>query len=52
MNQKPQLMLHAVGGVFLLLIIYTLRDSIVIGLVGAGAIYLYKLTTGNNHRPR
>ena len=47
---KPQLVLYAVGGVFLLLMVFTLRDYVVIGLVSAGAIYLYKLTTESNDR--
>ncbi len=52
MNQKPQLFLYAVGGIFVLLVVYALRDYVVIGLVSAGAIFLYKLTTENdrNHR--
>ena len=49
---KPQLVLYAVGGVFLLLMVYSLREYVVIGLVSAGAVFLYKLTNENNQRPR
>lgn len=50
MNEKPQLILYAIGGIFVLLVVYTLRDYVVIGLVSAGAIFLYKLTKDNNDR--
>ena len=50
MKATPQLILYAVGGTFVLLLVYTLRDYVVIGLVSAGAIYLYKLTTESNDR--
>ena len=50
MNEKPQLMLYAIGGIFVLLVVYALRDYVVIGLVSAGAVYLYKLTTESNDR--
>lgn len=50
MNEKPQLILYAIGGIFVLLVVYTLRDYLVIGLVSTGAIFLYKLTTENNGR--
>jgi len=52
MNEKPQLILFAIGGIFLLLVVYALRDYLVIGLVSAGAIFLYKLTTESNDRNR
>ncbi len=52
MNEKPQLILFAIGGIFLLLVVYALRDYVVIGLVSAGAIFLYKLTTESNDRNR
>lgn len=50
MNDMPKLILYAVGGLFVLMLIYTIRDYIVIGLVSAGAVYVYKLTTGKNDR--
>ncbi len=51
MKATPQLILYAVGGTFvLLLLVYALRDYVVIGLVSAGAIYLYKLTTEPHDR--
>jgi hypothetical protein len=49
---KPQLILYAIGGTFVLLMVYVLRDYLVIGLVSAGAIFLYKLTTESNDRNR
>lgn len=49
---KPQLILYAIGGIFVLLVVYTLRDYLVIGLVSAGAIFLYKLITESNDRNR
>jgi len=52
MNEKPQLILYAIGGIFVLLVVYALRDYVVIGLVSAGAIFLYKLTTESNDRNR
>ena len=50
MKETPQLILYAIGGTFVLLLVYALRDYLVIGLVSAGAIFLYKLTTENNDR--
>lgn len=50
MNEKPQLILYAIGGIFVLLVVYTLRDYVVIGLVSAGSIFLYKLTAESNDR--
>ena len=50
MNEKPQLILYAIGGIFVLLLVYALRDYVVIGLVSAGAIFLYKLITESNDR--
>jgi hypothetical protein len=52
MNEKPQLILYAIGGTFVLLLAYMLRDYVVIGLVSAGAIFLYKLTTENDRNDR
>jgi hypothetical protein len=49
---KPQLILFAIGGIFLLLVVYALRDYVVIGLVSAGAIFLYKLTIESSDRNR
>lgn len=50
MNEKPQLILYAIGGIFVLLVVYTLRDYVLIGLISAGAVYLYKLITETNDR--
>jgi hypothetical protein len=47
---KPQLILYAIGGIFVLLVVYTLRDYVLIGLISAGAVYLYKLITESNDR--
>ena len=52
MNEKPQLILYAIGGIFVLLVVYSLRDYLFIGLVSTGAIFLYKLTTESNDRNR
>ena len=52
MKETPQLTMYAIGGTFVLLVVYTLRDYVVIGLVSAGAIFLYKLTTESNDRNR
>ena len=48
MKNHAQLVLYAVGGIFVVLLIYSLRDYLVIALVSAGAVYLYQLT--NNHQ--
>ena len=50
MKETPQLILYAIGGTFVLLLVYALRDYVVIGMVSAGAIFLYKLTTESNDR--
>lgn len=50
MKDNAQLVLYAVGGIFVLLLIYSLRDYLVIGLLSAGAVYLYQLT--NDRKPR
>ena len=52
MKATPQLILYAVGGTVVLLLVYALRDYVVIGLVSAGAIYLYQLTTEPHDRDR
>ena len=51
MKDNSELVVYAVGGVFVVVLIYSIRDYIVIGLVSAGAIYLYKLVNESN-RPR
>ncbi len=48
MKHNQQIFVYAVGGVVVLLLIYPIRDYIVIGLVSAGTVYLYKLTAGKN----
>ena len=50
MKDNAQLVLYAVGGTFVLLIVYSLRDYLVIGLVSAGSIYVYKLASANDDR--
>ena len=50
MKDHTQLICYAIGGIFVVLVVYTLRDYLVIGLVSAGAIFLYKLTTDSNDR--
>lgn len=51
-NNHTQLVACVTGGVLILIVIYTMRDYIVVGLVGAGAIYLYKLATESKDRNR
>jgi len=48
MNHNHQIFVYAVGGVVVLLLIYPIRDYIVIGLVSAGTVYFYKLAAGKN----
>ena len=50
MKETPQLILYAVGGPFVLLLVYALRDYVVIGMVRASAILPEKLTTEPNDR--
>ena len=50
MKDNSELVVYAVGGVFVVVLIYSIRDYIVIGLVSAGAIYLYKLVNESNGR--
>lgn len=53
MKDNAQLVLYAVGGTFVLLIVYSLRDYLVIGLVSAGSIYVYKLVNKpDDEKPR
>ena len=51
MKDNAQLVLYAIGGTFVLLIVYSLRDYLVIGLVSAGSIYFYKLAN-DDRTPR
>ena len=51
MKDNTQLVLYAIGGTFVLLIVYSLRDYLVIGLVSAGSIYVYKLAS-DDRTPR
>ena len=48
MNNNNQIFVYAVGGVVVLLLIYPIRDYVVIGLVSAGTVYFYKLAAGKN----
>ena len=50
MKDHTQLICYAIGGIFVVLIVYALRDYLVIGLVSAGAIFLSQLTTESNDR--
>lgn len=53
MNDNTELIIYAVGGVFVVALLYSIRDYIVIALVGAGAIYIYKVINdcnGGNRR--
>ena len=53
MKDNAQLLIYAVTGIFVLLIVYPFRDYIVIGLVGAGSIYVYKLANEpDDRKPR
>lgn len=45
-----QLLPYAIGGVFLVIVIYSVGEYILIGMVSAGAIYLYKLANESNGR--
>ena len=45
MKDNAQIVLYAIGGTFVLLIVYSIRDYLIIGLVSAGSIYVYKLAT-------
>ncbi len=51
-NNTTQLILYTIGGVFVILLVYPFREYIVLGLVGAGALYLYKLVNRSNDRHR
>jgi len=48
MKDSSELVAYVVGGVFVVVLIYSIRDYIVIGLVSAGAIYIYKLVNESN----
>lgn len=52
MNKNNQLVTFVVGGVVVLIVIYTMREYLVLALVGAGAIQLYKLATESKDRNR
>jgi len=48
MKNNDEMIVYAVGGVFVIVLLYSVRDYIVLGLVSAGAIYLYKLVNESN----
>ena len=50
LNPKESITPYLVGGIVVLVVIYAMRDYIVIGFVSAGAIYLYKLATDKKGR--
>ena len=52
MNNSTHLIIIAVGGVFVFVLLYAIRDYIVIGLVSAGAICIYKLVSDSNDKNR
>lgn len=52
MNDTPRLILCAIGGILALLVAYTLRDYLVVGLASVGAVFLHKLATESNDRNR
>ena len=53
MKDNAQLLIYAVAGIFVLLIVYSLRDYLVIGLVSAGSIYVYKRASASDDgKPR
>ena len=52
MNNNNQLVTYVVGGVVILIVVYTMREYLVLALVGAGAIYIYKLVDESNRRNR
>ena len=51
-NNNQQLVAYVVGGVIVIVVLYPLREYLVLALVGAGAIYLYKLVDESNRRNR
>ncbi len=52
MNNNNQIVTFVVGGVVVLIVVYTMREYLVLALVGAGAIQLYKLATDSKDRNR
>ncbi len=51
-NNNNQLVTFVVGGVVVLIVIFTMREYLVLALVGAGAIQIYKLATQAKDRNR
>jgi hypothetical protein len=51
-NNNNQLVTFVVGGVVILIVFYTMREYLVLALVGAGAIHLYKLASDPKDRNR
>ncbi len=52
MNNNNQLVTFVVGGVVVLIVVYTMREYLVLALVSTGAIYLYKLVNESKDRNR
>ena len=52
MAEQTKLLVYAFGGTFVVLLLYAIGDYVVIGLIGAGAIYIYQLITTPNDRNR
>ena len=51
-NDNSRLISYATGGVIFLILVYSMKEYLVLGLVGAGAIYIYKLVDDSNHGNR
>jgi hypothetical protein len=49
MEDNSQLIAYAVGGVFVIILLYSFRDYILIGLVSLGAISMYKIYNDYNN---
>ncbi len=52
MNNNHQLVAYVVGGVIVIVVLYPLREYLVLALVSTGAIYLYKLANESKDRNR
>ena len=52
MKDNTEIIVYAIGGVFVIVVLYSIRDYIVIGLISAGAIYIYKMINDGNGKNR
>ena len=48
MKDNTELIVYAIGGVFVIVLLYSIKDYIVIGFVSASAIYIYKIINDGN----